>query len=91
MFSLSLKGESIKKLKSFLKGDKRILFILGAPIAFSLGTAGIVGILLITGDLRVLMSMVGLVTFDAVSSYVLSAVPYKERKKRSGESRNGCD
>lgn len=52
-----------------------ILFILGVPIAFSLGTAGIVGILLITGDLKVLMSMVGLVTFDAVASYVLSAVP----------------
>jgi tripartite ATP-independent transporter DctM subunit len=30
---------------------------------------------LITGDVKVLMSMVGLVTFDAVASYVLSAVP----------------
>ena len=52
-----------------------IFFVLGIPIAFSLGTAGIIGILLITGDLKVLMSMVGLVTFDAVASYVLSAVP----------------
>jgi C4-dicarboxylate transporter DctM subunit len=52
-----------------------IFFILGIPIAFSLGTAGIIGILLITGDVKVLMSMVGLVTFDAVASYVLSAVP----------------
>jgi tripartite ATP-independent transporter DctM subunit len=52
-----------------------IFFILGIPIAFSLGTAGIIGIFLLTGDLKVLMSMVGLVTFDAVASYVLSAVP----------------
>jgi len=52
-----------------------IFFVLGIPIAFSLGTAGVIGILLITGDVKVLMSMVGLVTFDAVASYVLSAVP----------------
>jgi tripartite ATP-independent transporter DctM subunit len=52
-----------------------LFLILGFPIAFSLGTAGIIGILLITGDVKVLMSMVGLVTFDAVASYVLSAVP----------------
>jgi C4-dicarboxylate transporter DctM subunit len=52
-----------------------IFFILGVPIAFSLGAAGAVGILLITKDLNVLMSMVGLVTFDAAASYVLSAVP----------------
>jgi len=52
-----------------------LFLILGFPIAFSLGTAGIIGILSITGDVKVLMSMVGLVTFDAVASYVLSAVP----------------
>jgi tripartite ATP-independent transporter DctM subunit len=52
-----------------------IFFVLGIPIAFSLGAAGVIGILSITGDVNVLMSMVGLVTFDAVASYVLSAVP----------------
>jgi len=52
-----------------------IFLTLGIPIAFALGTAGIIGILLITGDVKVLMSMVGLVTFDVVASYVLSAVP----------------
>lgn len=52
-----------------------IFLVLGFPIAFSLGTAGIIGILSITGDVKVLMSMVGLVTFDAVASYILSAVP----------------
>jgi tripartite ATP-independent transporter DctM subunit len=51
-----------------------ILFILGVPIAFALGGAGALGILLLTGDLNVVMSMGGLVTFD-VSSYVLSAIP----------------
>lgn len=52
-----------------------IFLVLGIPIAFSLGTAGVIGILLITGDMNILMSMAGLVTFDAVASYVLSAVP----------------
>jgi C4-dicarboxylate transporter DctM subunit len=52
-----------------------IFLVVGIPIAFSLGAAGIIGIFLITGDLNVLMSMVGLVPFDAVASYVLSAVP----------------
>lgn len=52
-----------------------IFLVLGIPIAFSLGAAGIIGIFLMTGDMKVLMSMVGLVTFDAVASYVLSAVP----------------
>lgn len=52
-----------------------IFLILGIPIAFALGTAGIIGIFLITRDMEVLMSMVGLVTYDAVASYVLSAVP----------------
>jgi tripartite ATP-independent transporter DctM subunit len=52
-----------------------IFFSLGIPIAFSLGVAGVIGILLMTKDLTVLMSMVGLVTFDAVASYVLSAIP----------------
>ena len=52
-----------------------IFLIAGIPIAFALGTAGILGIFLITRDIQVLMSMVGLVTYDAVASYVLSAVP----------------
>src|SRR4030042_2607725 len=52
-----------------------IFFSLGIPIAFSLGVAGVIGILVMTKDLTVLMSMVGLVTFDAVASYVLSAIP----------------
>jgi len=52
-----------------------VLFVSGVPIAFSLCAAGMIGIFLITRDLGVLMSMVGLVTFDAVASYVLSAVP----------------
>src|SRR5512147_2481454 len=50
-------------------------FVVGIPIAFSLGTAGFVGLLLITKDVGVATSIVGLVSFDAVSSYVLSAVP----------------
>jgi C4-dicarboxylate transporter, DctM subunit len=52
-----------------------VFFVSGVPIAFSLCAAGMMGIFLITRDLGVLMSMVGLVTFDAVASYVLSAVP----------------
>jgi len=52
-----------------------IFLVSGIPIAFSLGTAGIIGIFLITQDPDVLMSMVGLVPFDAVASYILSAVP----------------
>ena len=52
-----------------------VFFVSGVPIAFSLCAAGMIGIFLITRDLGVLMSMVGLVTFDAVASYVLSAVP----------------
>jgi C4-dicarboxylate transporter DctM subunit len=52
-----------------------LCFILGIPIAFSLGTAGFVGLLLITKDIGVATGIVGLVTYDAVSSYILSAVP----------------
>jgi C4-dicarboxylate transporter DctM subunit len=50
-------------------------FVIGIPIAFSLGTAGFIGLLLITKDVGVATSIVGLVSFDAVSSYILSAVP----------------
>jgi C4-dicarboxylate transporter DctM subunit len=52
-----------------------LCFILGIPIAFSLGTAGFIGLLLITKDVGVATSIVGFVTYDAVSSYVLSAIP----------------
>lgn len=52
-----------------------LCFVLSIPIAFSLGTAGFVGLLMLTKDVGVATSIVGLVTYDAVSSYILSAVP----------------
>jgi C4-dicarboxylate transporter, DctM subunit len=52
-----------------------LCFVLGIPIAFSLGTAGFIGLLLITKDVGVSTSIIGLVTYDAVSSYILSAIP----------------
>jgi len=52
-----------------------VLFSIGVPISFSLGVAGVVGILLITGDLNALLVMSGLVTFNSVANYVLTTIP----------------
>jgi tripartite ATP-independent transporter DctM subunit len=52
-----------------------VLFLLiGLPIAFSIGIAGIIGILLM-GDLNTVIGIVGMGTFGSVASYVFSTVP----------------
>jgi len=52
-----------------------LFFALGVPIAFSLGVAGIVGIFIVTGDLKTLLLMSGLTTFNSVASYTLTTIP----------------
>jgi tripartite ATP-independent transporter DctM subunit len=52
-----------------------LFFALGVPIAFSLGVSGIVGILILTGDLKALLLMSGLITFNSVASYTLTTIP----------------
>jgi C4-dicarboxylate transporter DctM subunit len=52
-----------------------VLMILGVPIAFSIGMAGVVGLLLITGNLNMVLSLIGMTTFSAVSSYILLTLP----------------
>ena len=52
-----------------------VFMILGLPIAFSIGTAGVVGILIITGNLNMVLTLLGITTFSSVASYVLSTLP----------------
>jgi tripartite ATP-independent transporter DctM subunit len=52
-----------------------VALVLGVPIAFSLGLAGIVGIYLHTGDWNVVLKMLGTTPFGAVGDYVLTTIP----------------
>lgn len=47
----------------------------GVPIAFGLGGAGMLGIFLITGDWKMVMSAVGMAPYIACSEYVLTTIP----------------
>jgi len=48
---------------------------LGVPIAFGLGGAGMLGILLITGDWKMMMSTLGMAPYITCSEYVLTTIP----------------
>jgi C4-dicarboxylate transporter, DctM subunit len=52
-----------------------ILLLIGFPIAFSLAGAGIFGILLSAGNLNTVMSVLGIVAYESVASYVLTTLP----------------
>jgi C4-dicarboxylate transporter, DctM subunit len=52
-----------------------ILLLTGFPIAFSMAGAGVLGIIIITGDVGSAMDLVGMVAYDAVANYLLSTVP----------------
>src|SRR5262245_66516866 len=49
--------------------------LLGVPIAFSLATAGIVGIYLLGGDLTVILRILGTTPFGVTAEYVLTTIP----------------
>jgi C4-dicarboxylate transporter, DctM subunit len=49
--------------------------LLGVPIAFSLAAAGITGIYLVTGDLNVVVKMLGTTPFATTADYVLTTIP----------------
>lgn len=50
------------------------LLALGLPIAFSIGIAGMVGILL-TGDVNMLIGVLGLSSYNSVASFIFTTVP----------------
>jgi tripartite ATP-independent transporter DctM subunit len=52
-----------------------IALVLGVPIAFSLATAGIVGIYLLGGDWNVVLRILGTTPFGAAAEYVLTTIP----------------
>ena len=52
-----------------------VTLLLGVPIAFSLATAGIVGILLLGGDLNVVLRILGTTPFGVTAEYVLTTIP----------------
>ena len=49
--------------------------LLGVPIAFSLATAGIVGIYLLQSDWNVVLRILGTTPFGAAAEYVLTTIP----------------
>ncbi|MBW1669283.1 MAG: TRAP transporter large permease subunit [Deltaproteobacteria bacterium] len=49
--------------------------LMGLPIAFSLGGAGIVGMYLVTGNWNMVLSSISLVPFGTVAQYTLSTIP----------------
>src|SRR4030095_1446769 len=52
-----------------------VALLLGVPIAFSLATAGIVGILMLTGDVNVVLRILGTTPFGSAAEYVLTTIP----------------
>ena len=52
-----------------------VALLLGVPIAFSLATAGIVGIYLLGGDLNVILRILGTTPFGVTAEYVLTTIP----------------
>ena len=52
-----------------------ILLLLGIPIAFSIAGAGILGILLVTGDLSMLLNILGVIPYTTVATYILTTIP----------------
>src|SRR5262245_9604285 len=52
-----------------------VALLLGVPIAFSLATAGIVGIFLLGGDLNVVLRILGTTPFGSAAEYVLTTIP----------------
>ena len=52
-----------------------VALLLGVPIAFSLATAGIVGILLLGGDGTMVLRILGTTPFGVTAEYVLTTVP----------------
>ena len=49
--------------------------LLGVPIAFALATAGIVGIVLLGGDVNVVLRILGTTPFGVTADYVLTTIP----------------
>jgi tripartite ATP-independent transporter DctM subunit len=52
-----------------------VALLLGVPIAFSLATAGIVGVLLLGGDGTMVLRILGTTPFGVTAEYVLTTVP----------------
>jgi C4-dicarboxylate transporter DctM subunit len=52
-----------------------VTLLLGLPIAFSLGVAGLVGIYVQTGDWNVALKILGTTPFSTVADYVLTTIP----------------
>jgi tripartite ATP-independent transporter DctM subunit len=53
-----------------------LLLLLGLPIAFSIGIAGLLGIWITTsGNWNTLIGIVGLTTYGSVATYVLTTIP----------------
>jgi tripartite ATP-independent transporter DctM subunit len=52
-----------------------VALLLGVPIAFSLGVAGILGIYLHTGNWNMVIGILGMAPFSAVADYALTTIP----------------
>lgn len=52
-----------------------VALLLGAPIAFSLAGAGILGIYLHTGNLNMVIGILGMTPFSSVADYALTTIP----------------
>ncbi len=52
-----------------------VALLLGVPIAFSLATAGIVGIYLLGGDGTVILRILGTTPFGVTAEYILTTIP----------------
>lgn len=51
------------------------MLIIGVPIPFSLGIAGIIGIILVTGDLNILIGAMGIAPYSTVADYMFTTIP----------------
>src|SRR3990170_44652 len=52
-----------------------VALLVGIPIAFSLGAAGIIGIYLVTGEWSRVMGILGMTPFSAVADYAFTTIP----------------
>ena len=52
-----------------------VALLIGLPIAFSLAVSGIFGIYLVTGNLKMIMVVLGTTPFSTVADYALTTIP----------------
>lgn len=52
-----------------------LALLLGVPIPFALGIAGVLGIWIVTGDWNMVLGVLGMESFSSTASYIMTTIP----------------